>query len=124
MPQRLSGIWFKLAEPDGFYLGILMVPLQVALNLEDMGRGRVAATAALPSISSFDPRERLSPAEYTINYIDLVQADHLLRDAIMVFGISASNLNKESGFAFIPSAGRDQEGSLWLRHGTRSGKPF
>lgn len=103
MAQRLSGIWFKLVEPDGFHLGILMVPEQVAHGIETRGRWRCAKRSSLPSIAAFVPG--VSPAmAMEGNLIDFVPADHLMRDAIMVFGISLSDLNKEAGFAFIPSA--------------------
>lgn len=108
--MRLSGIWFKLLEPDGFYMGILMVPKEVADGIELQNRWRVArpeagipfskATTIAPNYYRVD----LAPSDMSISMIDFVAADHLMRDAIMVFGISLSDLNKERGFAFIPSA--------------------
>lgn len=99
MPQRLSGIWFKLVEPDGFYRGILMVPQVVAVTIEQNRPCRMAQRGKLPSVSDYG----VLPND--ISFMDFVPAsDYLLRDAIMVFGISLSDLNKEPGFAFIPSA--------------------
>ena len=101
MAQRLSGIWFKLVEGDGFYLGILIVPLQVALNIEDKGRWRVAKRAELmPDVN--------------VSFMDFIAADHIMRDAIMIFGITVSDINKEPGFAFIPSAEYMQRGPAVL----------
>jgi hypothetical protein len=101
MPQRLSGIWFKLVEGDGFYLGILMVPEDVARALESPGRTRCARMPTM-AIGLWTGTNAAPVAE--IQTIDFVLADNLMRDAIMVFGITLSDLNKERGFAFIPSA--------------------
>lgn len=106
MAQRLSGIWFKLVEPDGFHLGILMVPPGVAGNIETHGRCRCPQRADwMPAWAwTIGAGGMTAPMGVTVSFIDFVPADHLMRDAIMVFGISLSGLNKEPGFAFIPSA--------------------
>lgn len=105
MAQRLSGIWFKLVEPDGFHLGILMVPEQIAHGIETRGRWRCAQRADWMPAGAWTIGDGMTaPMDVTVSFIDFVPADHLMRDAIMVFGISLSGLNKEPGFAFIPSA--------------------
>lgn len=104
MPKRLSGAWFKLVEPDGFYLGILMVPEQVASEIER--RDGPFRYPRRPPMSMYTMwRDKLEPsAMMDMQIIDLVPAPYPMTDAIMVFGISLSDLNKEPGFAFIPSA--------------------
>ena len=101
MAQRLSGIWFKLVQPDGFYLGILCVPQSVAEGIEKGGRWRCQMSVQR-YVSTADDR-LVARAPDRIYYFDFVPMDHIMRDAIAVFGISLSDLNKEPGFALIPS---------------------
>lgn len=110
MAQRLSGIWFKLVDQDGCYLGILMVPEDIALGMEGTGRYRCARRVSLPSVASWMGKATKSLIPEPTYMIDFVAADHLMQDAIMVFGITLSDLNKERGFAFIPSAEYLQRG--------------
>lgn len=104
MAKRLSGIWFKVVEMDGFYAGILMVPQEVAHGIESATCCRYAKCFDL----TIKPAWLVTGANVQkiapIDYIDFVSADGSMRDAIMVYGITMSDLNKERGFAFIPSA--------------------
>ena len=112
MPQRLSGVWFKLVEPDGFYLGILMVPEGVARMLEDKGCPvRVARRNAMPSWR--DWAQGIRPQDYDmVDAMGFYPCPSISDDAIAVVGITLSELNKEPGFAFIPSAEYMQRGPV------------
>jgi len=109
MPKRLSGAWFKLVEPDGFYLGILMVPERIALSLEEnRGPFNVPQRANWPSISfGMD----IAPMDVSVKMMTFLPA-YEPPDALMVYGISMSDLNKEPGFAFIPGAEYMQRGPV------------
>ena len=110
MAQRLSGIWFKLVEPDGFYMGILMVPKEVADGIETNNRWRVAKRMRPDELLPV-PWSKAAPLPVmSVSMIDFVAADGLMRDAIMVFGLTMAELNQERGFAFIPSAEYLQRG--------------
>ena len=103
MAMRLSGIWFKLVEGDGFFLGILLVPKDVADSIEQHGRCRVARAMGLSVMASFELGAMMRPSD-AINFIDFTRSYDDRRDAIMMFGCTVSDINKENGFAFVPSA--------------------
>lgn len=105
MAMRLSGIWFKYVEPDGFYLGILMMPQDAADMVEKHGRARTRKAWVPSAVPSFKVQ-----GSVMVEFIDIVAMDQQVTGAVAVFGISPSDLNKERGFAFVPSADYLQRG--------------
>lgn len=98
--QRLSGCWFKLFDPDGTHLGVVIVPEDVARYLET--ERQVTVAQRFPPIRAFESVYNIT--EVTVRQFYLAEAMYP-NDGVMLFNITPEQLSLEPGFAFTPGSG-------------------
>lgn len=106
MSKRLSGAWFKLVDfqGTGTDIGMLMVPEEIGRHLE---RAKIAWTdyRRVPLASALrGTADHYLTIEPNVSQFHIARAPYPHEDAIMVIGLSAEEIGKQSGFCFMPSA--------------------
>lgn len=103
MLKMLSGQWVKLRDRAGKYIGMLMIPNEAVLRLQE-GERREIGYCRVPGLIAFpaDLAER-----NTIPSLQrfLIVVSHYDPNSVFLVGIEPEEISEEREFAFVPGPG-------------------